>query len=325
MLGFTVPQRPHVTELDLCVSKHTGEKAKITGLILLLLASPGTAKSVERQQHSCQWLAHFPGPWERCINFWLWLYSSFQTKNKGLYSKQQFLLQLIFLFPVIIVPKGRLSSTELSEKRGLLLSLRFWRPGASYLLCKASCPSHTTSFLFFTWKTQPGEILLWGPGSAKDTDATSYQGEPGSAKLGLIHPRHLHSKSDLWQLRHLSRHIPARKKLVGHFSQVGVEVCGQLRLPAAQTPRESQVLWPQLSVQPPWQVPCNEGGAGRPRPRCWEPRLKILLKEPFLDFSCNVSEKKWGGKKRTKRELEVTALLCTKGKGNQAAGLFPFC
>lgn len=206
---------------------------------------------------------------------------------------------------------------ELSEKRGLLLSLRFWRPGASYLLCKASRPSHTTLFLFFTWKTQPGQILLWGLGSAKDTDATSYQGDNGPGKSpaqqswGLYIPD-TSTASPTFASCVTSpgtfRPGKAGGTLLpgwGRSVQKIVTPCGTTR----------QVLWPKLSVQPPWQVPCNEGDTGRPCPRCWEPRLKILLEEPFLDFSCNILEKKNEEVKRGRNgNLKLPLFRAQKGK-----------
>lgn len=147
--------RGHTWQSLACVCPNAlGEKAKVTALILLPLASPGAEKCVEWQKHSAQ-MTYTKTPWtphsfsafttasrqnvRGCIEFWRAVNTSVN-------------------FPAIIVPRDNSVKWSLVNSRISLLDLRFWRPEA--------CSS-------------PGKLSLLKDGSktwaVKDTAAISYQ------------------------------------------------------------------------------------------------------------------------------------------------------
>lgn len=129
--------RGHTWESLACgTSRCTGEKAGIMSLVLLAL--PGAAGAGERQPliPTCTF--------RRTLHYRESLPSQElpDRKQRVVLNSEQQLILLILCLPW---SKGWLSNTELSKQQGLLLDLRFQKPGAGYLLCKASRPSHINS------------------------------------------------------------------------------------------------------------------------------------------------------------------------------------
>lgn len=111
-----------------------------------------------------------------------------RQKVKDTNFEQQFILQLVWQFPVVIVPKSRIRNS-LARSRAPLLDVSCLRTGASYLLCKTlrcqlgALPPHNTSLLHL-------ETLAWWkpaltPGLCKEHRWHLSDTEPSTANPRL--------------------------------------------------------------------------------------------------------------------------------------------